>query len=311
MAVERVSYGGWENCYRVSNGLVEAIATSDVGPRIIRFGFIGGENEFYEFPEQLGKTGGDEWRIYGGHRLWHAPEVKPRTYYPDNEPVEVKILNDFSIELIQPTEKWTGIQKRIVVNMHGSESQVTVTHILTNHNLWAIELAPWALSAMAKGGVAILPQPPFIPHEEKLLPARPLVQWHYTDMTDPRWIFGKRFIMLRQDPKITKPQKLGIANFEGWVAYSKGERLFLKRYKHIEGATYPDFGCSTEVFTNAEMLELETLGPLTILQPGESVEYVEKWFLFKGVILGETEEEIDEVLKPILEASGTCEGEKR
>ncbi|MCS7192710.1 MAG: hypothetical protein NZ937_07005 [Armatimonadetes bacterium] len=301
MAVERIAYSGWENCYRISNGIVEAIATSDVGPRIIRFGFVDSENEFAEFPEQLGKTGGDDWRIYGGHRLWHAPEAKPRTYYPDNEIVDVQIHDDFTLELIQPTEKWTGIQKRIVIKMHSSEAQVTVSHILTNQNLWAVELAPWALSVMAKGGRAILPQPPFIPHEEKLLPARPIVQWHYTDMTDPRWIFGRRFIILHQDPNSTSPQKLGIANFDGWAAYSNKNRLFLKRYKHIEGATYPDFGSSTEVFTNADMLELETLGPLTTLQSSESVEHVEHWFLFEGVTLGETEEEIHAALEPILE----------
>jgi hypothetical protein len=212
------------------------------------------------------------------------------------------------LELIQPTEKWTGVQKRIVLKMHPTEPQVTVTHTLTNHNLWAIELAPWALSAMAKGGKAILPQPPFIPHEEKLLPARPIVQWHYTDMTDPRWTFGKRFIILRQDPNRPNPQKLGIANPDGWAAYANGDRLFLKRYKHIDGATYPDFGCSTEVFTNADMLELETLGPLTTLQPGESVEHVELWFLFRGVVLGETEDEMAVALEPILKQTAQLQG---
>ncbi len=300
MAVERVEYGGWANCYQVTNGLVEVIATADVGPRLIRFGFVGGVNEFAEFPDQLGKRGGEEWRIYGGHRLWHAPEAKPRTYYPDNEPVEVRILDDFTIELIQPTEKWTGVQKGIKVAMHPSEAQVAVTHILTNRNLWAIELAPWALSVMAKGGRAILPQPLFIPHGEKLLPARPLVQWHYTDMTDPRWTFGKRFIILRQDPTRPNPQKLGIANPDGWVAYANGDRVFIKRYRHVEGATYPDFGCSTEVFTNADMLEVETLGPLTKLESGESVEHVECWFLFRGTTLGESEDDIAAGLEPLL-----------
>jgi hypothetical protein len=64
-----INYAGWERCVRLSNGIVELVATMDVGPRIIRFGFIGGDNEFKEYPEMLGKTGGDEWRIYGGHRL--------------------------------------------------------------------------------------------------------------------------------------------------------------------------------------------------------------------------------------------------
>ena len=69
--VERIAYGGWDECYRLSNGIVEVVATAQVGPRLIRFGFVGGANEFAEFADQLGKVGGDEWRIYGGHRLWH------------------------------------------------------------------------------------------------------------------------------------------------------------------------------------------------------------------------------------------------
>ncbi len=41
-------YRGWSNCHRVTNGRVELIATGDVGPRIIRFGFTGGANLFGE-----------------------------------------------------------------------------------------------------------------------------------------------------------------------------------------------------------------------------------------------------------------------
>ena len=42
--VEKIEYKGWHNCYRVSNGEVELVVTGDVGPRIIRFGFVGGQN---------------------------------------------------------------------------------------------------------------------------------------------------------------------------------------------------------------------------------------------------------------------------
>ena len=92
MQSETVQYGGWQNCQRISNGTIEIIATTDVGPRIIRFGFVDGENEFREVPEHAGLTGGDEWRSYGGHRLWHAPENKPRSYLPDNDTVVYKVL---------------------------------------------------------------------------------------------------------------------------------------------------------------------------------------------------------------------------
>lgn len=58
--VKKAEYKGWKNCIEISNGIIDMIVTTDVGPRIIRFGFVGKENEFVEFPEHVGKTGGDE-----------------------------------------------------------------------------------------------------------------------------------------------------------------------------------------------------------------------------------------------------------
>ena len=69
LTMEKVSYAGWPNCIKLSNGQIELIVTTDVGPRIMRFGFVGGQNLLNEYKDQVGKTGGDEWRIYGGHRL--------------------------------------------------------------------------------------------------------------------------------------------------------------------------------------------------------------------------------------------------
>ena len=87
--MEKVSYRGWSNCHRLANDEVELIVTGDVGPRVIRFAPVGGDNLFKEFDDMMGRTDDEEWLIYGGHRFWHAPEEKPRTYYPDNAPVEV------------------------------------------------------------------------------------------------------------------------------------------------------------------------------------------------------------------------------
>ena len=51
--VDKIEYKGWKNCYRVTNGEIELIVTGDVGPRVIRFGFVGGQNLFKEFPDEL------------------------------------------------------------------------------------------------------------------------------------------------------------------------------------------------------------------------------------------------------------------
>jgi len=281
---KKISYGGWSNCIKLSDGRTELVVTTDVGPRIIRFARVGGPNLMKEYADQLGKTGGREWRIYGGHRLWHAPEVKPRTYALDNSPVEAK-WRDGVLKIVQPVEKLTGIQKEMEIG-YARGGQVWLTHRIINLNQWDVELAPWCLTVMAPGGRAIFPQERFIPHTEYLLPARPLVLWHYTNMADPRWVWGRKYIQLRQDPAIAAPQKLGFLNSRGWAAYSLGDNLFIKRFACEPGATYADCGCNTEGFTNGDMLEVESLGPLTKLAPGGSVEHIEAWSLHKIVVDG-------------------------
>jgi hypothetical protein len=298
MKMEKISYGGWNNCIRLSNEQIELVATTDVGPRVIRLGFKGGQNLFKEWPDQLGKTGGDKWMIYGGHRLWHAPEVQPRTYAPDNAPIEHK-WDGQTLRLTQPVEPGTGIQKEMEITLDGDANRVKVLHRLTNRGQWAVELAPWALSVMAGGGRAIFPQEPPKPHSEQLLPVRPLVLWGYTDMRDPRWVWGTKYLQLRNDPQNRKAQKFGLRNTPGWAAYALNGEVFLKRFGLDPQATYPDFGANTEAYTNGDMLEVETLGPLTKLAPGASVEHVEQWFVFKADV-SEDEAVIDARLLPLV-----------
>ena len=298
-------YGGWANCYYLSNGIAELVLTGDVGPRVIRFGFAGGENEFREFPDMLGKSGGEEWRVYGGHRLWHAPEEVPRTYFPDNGPVRIEPLDgvEGAVRVTQPIEPTTGIEKEIDIRLAVDQAHVTVTHRLRNLNLWAVELAPWALSVMAQGGVGILPLPPRGSHPKDLRPTSTLALWSYTDLSDPRWIWGKKYVLVRQDPAAALPQKIGAVVPDGWLAYARSGHLFVKTFDYVPGARYPDLNCSAEIFTNADILEAETLGPLSRLEPGAAVEHIEHWFLLDGVPMPQNDGDVDrDVLPRVREA---------
>ncbi len=297
--IEKTKHQGWPNCYRITNAQVELVVTSDIGPRVMRYAFIGGQNLFWEDPKTLGKTGGDTWQLIGGHRLWVAPEAEPRTYAPDNGPVTVKIEGS-SVRATQPVEPSTGVQKEIFITLAAKSSAVTVVHRVTNKNLWAVELAPWALTMMAPGGMSVAALPPRGKHPAVLPPTHPLVMWAYTDFSDRRWQLNKKYIILRQDPKNAEPQKVGLFNANTWAAYLLGSDLFIKRYKADPSRTYTDFGCSFETFTNADFLELETLGPLTKLEPGATVEHVERWSLHRNVKLSNfADAEIDRVVLPL------------
>jgi hypothetical protein len=299
--VEKIAYFNQPNCYKLSNGAVEVIVTTDIGPRIIRYGFPGEDNILAELPGGSPlKTELGEWKSWGGHRLWTAPEAMPRSYSPDSSPVEYRIEGNNKIHLIQPVEPKTGIQKEITVTLDDNGSGVTLHHKITNRNLWAIDVAPWALTIMNGGGVAILPQEPYRSHDEYLLPARPLVLWHYTDLSDPRWAIGKKYIRLKTDAARKEPQKLGIANKQGWAAYHRKGTLFVKRFPYKESATYTDYGSNNETYTSASFIEVETLAPMHHLKPGESAEHVERWYLFRNVDVGTTEATVDAAIRPLI-----------
>ena len=301
--IEKVACLGLPNCQRLSNGTVEVVVTTDVGPRVIRYALAGGENILGEVPDAVVKTALGDWKAWGGHRLWHAPEGNPRSYAPDNAPVRFDVVGEGAVRLTQPVEVGTGIQKTMTVALDATGSGVTVTHALANGNLWAVELAPWALNIMRGGGTAIVPQEPYGSHDQNLLPVRPLVLWAYTDLGDPRFTVGPRFIRLRSDAARAEPQKIGVGNRQGWAAYHHGRTVFVKRFAHDAQKTYPDYGSNVEVYTAGSFIELETLGPLALLGPGAVAEHVERWQLFGNVDLGASEDSLHAALSGLVAPS--------
>lgn len=307
MTIEVVPYAGWRKCVRLANREVELIVTTQVGPRVIRAGFIGGPNEFHQYQLETGQSGGRQFLLYGGHRLWVAPEQKPRTYHPDNGAVtwtESKATVSFKAR----TESSTGLQKEIRIALDPRENRAHLEHRITNHNPFAVTLAAWAVSIMAPGGRALLPHEPYHPHPARLAPARPLVLWPYTDMTDARWTWGSRLIQLRQDVSARGAQKIGAFTSLGWLAHLHGDRLFLKRFTPAPDVPHADFGCNVEIFTDEQMLELETLSPLKELQPGDAVVHTEEWHLFRRVDIGRRDADIEAQLAPYLEMTRPKKG---
>lgn len=300
VTVKKEPYAGWPNCYRMTNGIIDLVATSDVGPRIIRLGFVGGRNEFKEYAEQMGKTGGTEWNIFGGHRLWHSPERKPRSYSPDNTPIDVAVEGN-RMTLTEPVEPTTGISKQMIVEMSADKPAVRVVHRLRNDGEWPISLAAWCLSVMAPGGMVIIPFPRN-DDLKALLSNRAVVLWPYTDCQDPRLRLGHEYIMLRQDPKAAGPLKLGLVRAkEGWIAYLHDQSLFVKRYDFEPEATYPDHGCAVETYTNPDMIEAETVGPMVDLDTGQSLQHEERWYLLRVEKPVATEQDVDKILRPMVE----------
>jgi hypothetical protein len=272
-----------ENCLHLTNGETELVITTEFGPRILCYRTNGSKNVFKIFPEQITHIEKDVWKSYGGHRLWHAPEVYPRTYYPDNEKIEWE-WNDEVLVLKSPDEKGNNIGKEIRISLAEQGSQVTLEHTLTNTGVWPVKVSAWCLSVMAAGGSVIVPQENYKPHPDCLVPARPLVLWHFTKMNDHRFLWDEKFIQLKEDSNDKTKQKFGVCNTKGWAAYLLDNTVFMKKIPFYPQAQYTDMGCNQEFYTEAGFLEIETLSPYTELAPGESLTHTEKWLLVENKV---------------------------
>ncbi|HLO28456.1 MAG TPA: hypothetical protein VK249_04940 [Anaerolineales bacterium] len=247
--------------------------------RIVRFSPQGGTNMFADLGRIPVQTPYGDFYFRGGHRLWHAPEAMPRTYLPDNEGAIVsEVPHGARIEM--PAEPWTHIAKSIEIRLNPDQPQVILIHELRNEGAWAVEFAPWALTMFRLGGVGIFPQPAGNVDATGLLPNRQLTLWPYTSLTDPRLILRDDFVLIHADPKLP-PIKFGYLNRHGWTGYWLDGIFFVKRFDaSTEINSYPDGGCNVESYCNDKFIELETLGPLTKLEPGKSVFHMETWEIY-------------------------------
>lgn len=300
VTVKPVSYMNLPNCLSLSNGRVEVIVTTDIGPRVIAYRLVdGGRNVLAEMP---GKVGAAEWQPWGGHRLWLAPESRELSYGLDNSPIRHEMKGPNTVVLDRGVEQETGIAKLMEVTLDTDSSKVTIVHRVTNRRDAPVDVAPWGITIVRTGGTTILPNEPYVPHDQALQPVRPIAVWTYTNLADPRWTLGPKFIRLRTDATNKEPQKIGIGNRQGWAAYSVDADLFIKRVAPFQdGKRYPDYGTTYQTYTSGSFMEVESLGELVTLQPGASTEHVETWWLFSGAAVDGDDEGVARALAPYLE----------
>jgi hypothetical protein len=279
-SLSTLDVAGHKGCVKLSSGAFTLAVTTRVGPRIIGAFVKGGENLFRVLPDAPMSGCDTGFRLYGGHRLWHSPEAMPRSYAPDNAPVQVTRSRD-GVTFGSGVEALTGLEKSIEVQPLGRE-RFRIVHRLTNRGQWPLQAAPWALSVMGLGGLAVIPQQ----HRRDASPYAPdraLVLWPYTDLADPRLTLGRDYLLLRQDPQATGPCKIGFNAERGWVAYVRAGCALVKMFEHYVDAEYPDGGCSVESYSCADFCEIETVAPLFDLAPGETAEHVELWLGLAGL----------------------------
>jgi hypothetical protein len=257
-------------------GPVEISVATQAGPRIVGYSRKQGPQLFASLPDTvLSHPDSGVFRFLGGHRLWRSPEVPASTYDPDDLPVEITATEDGLT--VKGEADRDGIVKTLSISQRGSYT--TVDHQLENLGTGAIQVAPWAITQLTPGGVAALPES-FEPVDaDGVLPNRRLVLWPYTDLASAEVEFAFDCVIVHATGSEAKT-KIGIPNTRGWLAYALGDEMFVKwSALHGDDSQYSDFGASVQCYRDQRFIELETLGPLVVLDPGSSVVHREVWQL--------------------------------
>ena len=282
------SFLDYGKCVSISNGKIEALVTIDIGPRIISFGYVGGQNFMCDERERLGHRvspeyteffgEGRKWENLGGHRIWLSPESYPETYLPDDRAVSYEVTENGAV-FTPLADTQVGVAKTLELKMDENDPSMQVSMRVKNISDAPKEFAIWSLSVCTEGGTLIVPMNT---NDTDLLPNRIISVWPYTDMSSDRIYWGRKYVTVTQDSRAEEPMKLGFDLNCGTAYYVLGDEILRKNYKtnHPDGI-YPDGGCSFETYTNNCMLEFETLGELNNVASGEESELVEKWTLCK------------------------------
>jgi hypothetical protein len=241
---------------------------TDLGPRIIGLYAKGVEdNLFAVTPDAHWPTPHGEYHLHGGHRLWTAPENPFYTCPEDNVTITIEANKVY----LRSRMDASGLEKEISFQLEGN--RVALAHQITWHGSDTIELAPWSVTQMRLGGMAILPQSSI---DTGLHPNRNLVIWPYSRLRDERLNLQDEWILIHGRPDETA-LKIGNYNPYGWIAYAFEKVLFIKKFSPHPGNQYPDMGSNVELYVKDSCVELETLGVLSVLKSGDTIRHEEIW----------------------------------
>lgn len=271
---------------------LEVLTTA--GPRIVRLELAGTEENLLGEVADIGwETPWGEYHLRGGHRLWFAPENPPLTSAPDEGDLLLKESeNGVHLSRLEPQ---SGLRKSMQIEFDSNAAAMTVMHRIRNEGKAALELAPWAITILPLGGIAILPQQKGPIGENEFLPNRALVLWPYDSIADSRLELGDELVLVRAEAA-PRPFKIGYLNRAGWAAYLRSGVLFCKHFDPRAESAHADLNSNAEVFCNDRLLELETQAPLARLEPGAEAELEERWELHRVGEIGSRAEDISAML---------------
>lgn len=286
-------FGPYGNCPVLDNGIVRVVLCPEVGGRIMEYSRAGKNalwvSELESSEQPLPRADNGTVRFPFGGPSAGRFDVGPEHVTPKRP---VLFLGEWTSERIsewhvrltsQPCPKSQLQLKRDIV-LDTDSSRLQITQHIHNVGQEILRRCHWSRTFANSAGVAVIPltEPSSLPNQYMRYQGGNLVLWPQDD----NLIRRDGFAILRAPPKTTK---YGFDTEAGWLAHLQESGLvFVKQFPVWPERAYGEvssFTLATWTPESGDKVELEPIGPLETISPGESASYTETWWIFDSADL--------------------------
>ena len=237
------------------------------GNVIMKISSSGGRIISYRIGEKEILTSKNEHENYGS-TLWTSPQSDwgwPPYVVLDSLEYSTE-KNDGVLKMISKEDPKSGFQIEKSWQAEDARS-IRIKYLIRNISENDKAVGPWEVTRVPCGGLAFFPD-----GGKANIPKSDLKPDLQTDGINWIWIDKK---------PILENLKLFSTAQEGWLAYELDGILLIKQFPDILPENYSPQQGEVEIYVNKEKsyIELENHGAYRLLKPGESLNYMVRWYL--------------------------------
>ena len=268
------NYHNWSNCLLLRNGVAEVDIVPAIG-RIMQFRFLGATNgPFFENTNMFGQQpSATQWNTagaFGGDKVWPSPQSAWPAANPSGvfQPPRAFDSTNFWAEVVNDTVVMTGPVDATIygmyevrsISLHPTEAIMRVTSAFVKTTGANVTTGVWSITQVQDAQEVFVPVP-----QQTVFP--PLGYTTALGSVPPSLTVSNGLIsFVRPAAEDTK-----IGNDAGALLWVGANSALLIESARIPGAlksSYPDGGCSAEVYTDENptpYIEMEILAPMVAL----------------------------------------------
>ncbi|MBC7234340.1 MAG: hypothetical protein H5T69_00745 [Chloroflexi bacterium] len=286
MQADYIDYAGYSRCIKLEDEHARVILGPHCGGRVLEYAWEG-ENALMLDPAHYGWT----WKpgqapppqlCPSGGRFDVGPEmIIPRHPELWLGPWEAEVVGPATVRMTSQPSEAIGLQLVREFSLVGPHAHLICTQTMKNISDRETRWCYWSRTFGRGHGICLVPLTPALsrfPRQYVMYGPGRVIQ---TAPEDPAIRIRDGLLEVWDTP--ANP-KLGLDSYAGWFGYlMPNDLLFLKRFPTYPERIYNEVaGLTLSLWYYRDVVcELEPIGPMEVLAPGEAASFSEEWWLVR------------------------------